>query len=154
MLWCLLCQEPSSQGVSRSYLSIWLGFGAMTFRLPLGFHPIFSYPKPHGLTWDQGVSLLWCVKNRCFNFQLNLMWQSKVIGPTSWVPNLVINGGDGRWPRINPKVLISFSSDSWVTLCLLTCILTPYFDPWNLICAIYYWRVREELRWERKNTIF
>ena len=30
--------------------------GAMTFRLPLGFNPIFSYSKPHGLTWYQGYS--------------------------------------------------------------------------------------------------
>ena len=33
------------------------------------------------------------------------MWKYKVIGPPSWVPNLGINGGEGKWPRINLKVL-------------------------------------------------
>ena len=30
----------------------------VTFQLPLNFHPIFSYLKLNGLTWDQGGSLL------------------------------------------------------------------------------------------------
>ena len=97
-------------------------FGVVTFRLPLGFHPIFSYPKPHGLTWVQGGYLFWCLKNLCFNFQLNPMWKSKVIGPTSWVPNLGINGGQGKWPRMFPNVLIWFYSDSSIYLHLPTCI--------------------------------
>ena len=129
-------------------------FGVVTFLLILGFHPIFSYPKPHGLTWDQGGCLIWYLKKICFNFRMNLICKSKVIGPPSWVLNLGINGGEAKWPRINLKVLNWFYSDSWVTLHLSTCILTQNFYPWILICVIIYWRVREELGWERKNTIF
>ena len=85
--------------------------GAMTFQLPLDFHPIFSYPKPQGLTWDHGGSILLYLKKLCFKFHINPMWESKVIGPLSWVPNLGINSGEGKWPRINPNVLTWFYSD-------------------------------------------
>ena len=111
--------------------------GTMTFQLPLDFHPIFSYPKPHGLMWDNRVSLLLCLKNLFFNFHLNLMWKSKFISSLSWVPNLGINGGEGKWPRTNPKVLIWFSSDSWVTLHLPTCIQTPYLYPFSITCVTF-----------------
>ena len=39
--------------------------GVVTFQLSLAFHLIFSYPKTHGLTWEQGFSLLWFLKNLC-----------------------------------------------------------------------------------------
>ena len=65
------------------------------------------------------------------------MSKSKVISLLSWVPNLGINGGEGKSPRINSNVLIWFYSDSLVTLRLPTCILTPYFDRLSLICAIF-----------------
>ena len=82
----------------------------------------------------------------------NLLVQQ--VGYRIWVSNSGINGREGKWPRIFPKVLILFSSDSWVTLCLPKCMLTHNFYPWRLTCSISYWRVREELGWERKNIIF
>ena len=115
---------------------------------------LINYPLDFTLSFhtinlmDFTLSILWCLNNLCFNFHHNLMWQSKVIGLTS----LGINGGEGKWPRIKPKVLIWFCSDSWVTLHLPTCILTPNW-PLDLIFSIRYWRVRENLGWERKNTI-
>ena len=42
--------------------------GVMTIQLSLDIHHIFSYPKPHGLTWDKGVSFLWCIINLFFQF--------------------------------------------------------------------------------------
>ena len=60
------------------FLCDWV-LGVVTIQLPLDFHPLFSYPKPHGLKWDKGASILWYLKNPCLNFQLNPMWQSKVI---------------------------------------------------------------------------
>ena len=74
------------------FLFDWV-LGVVTFQLPLDFHPIFSYPKPHGLTWDQGGHLSLCIMNLCFKFHLNPLRQSKVIGLPSGVPNLGINGG-------------------------------------------------------------
>ena len=32
--------------------------GVVALQLPLGFHPIFSYTKPHGLALYQGVYLI------------------------------------------------------------------------------------------------
>ena len=57
--------------------------GVVTFLLPLEFNPIFSYLKPDVFTWNKWGSLFLCLKNLSFKFQLNLMRQSKVIGPPS-----------------------------------------------------------------------
>ena len=53
---------------------------AVTFQLPLDFHPNFSELKLNGLTWDQMDSLLGCLMILCFKYQLNPLRQSKVIG--------------------------------------------------------------------------
>ncbi|CAF4432907.1 unnamed protein product, partial [Adineta steineri] len=36
--------------------------------------------KPHGLTWEEGGSLIGCLMSLCFKSQLNPLRQSKVIG--------------------------------------------------------------------------
>ena len=92
------------------------------FNYPLTFILYFLYPKTHGLTWDQGFYLILCLMNLCFKFQLNPLRKSKFIGLPSRVLILGINGGEGKWPRIFPNVLIWFCSDPWVTLLLPTCI--------------------------------
>ena len=70
--------------------------GAVTFQLTMGFHPIISYHKPHELTLSNGGYIILFPNKLFFNFHLNLVWQSKVIGPTSWVSSLGINGGEGK----------------------------------------------------------
>ena len=123
------------------------------FNYPFSF--TLYFPTPNLMDWDETMGFPpYFLKNLWSMFHLNPMRQSKVIGSPSWVSNLGINGGEGKWPRINPNVLIWFCSDSWVTLLLHTCILTPNFDPWSLICAIRYWRVREELGWEEKHNFY
>ena len=54
---------------------------AMTFQLPLDFHPNFYYLNPHGLTWDKGGSLLRCHMILCFKYQFIPLSQSKVNSP-------------------------------------------------------------------------
>ena len=81
VLICLLGQETYSQVFQVIiFLFDWI-LGVMTIQLPLDFHLIFSYLKPHGLTWDQGGSLLVCLMSLCFKYHLNPLRQSKVIGP-------------------------------------------------------------------------
>ena len=77
------------------FLFDWV-LGVVTIQLPLAFHPIFLYRKPNGLTWYQGGSLILWLMNLGFKFQLNLLIQSKVIGPPRRVLHLDINGGEGK----------------------------------------------------------
>ena len=57
-----------------------LVLGVVTIQLPLEFHPIFYYLKPHGFTWDKRGSFPWCLMNLCLKFQLNPLRKSKFIG--------------------------------------------------------------------------
>ena len=86
VLWCLLCQKPSSQGVSSSYLSIWLGYYLLDFSL--------SFPTLNPMDWHETKGYL------SLYFQepmFNVSGQSKVIGLPVRVLNLVINGSEGIW---------------------------------------------------------
>ena len=68
----------------------------MTVQLPLDFDPIFFYPKPHVLTWDQMGFPPLISHEPMFQFHLNLLRKSKVIGLPSRVLNLGVNGGEGK----------------------------------------------------------
>lgn len=76
-------------------------------------------------------------KVRRFNHQLTYGIKQNIAKVNHQPSTQSINGGHRKRPRINPKILIWFSSDSWVTFILPTCILAPYFDPLSLICTIF-----------------
>ena len=57
-------------------------------------------------------------------------------------------------PIMNIRYFNQYLSNSWDTLFLHACILTQNFYPFSLICAIFLWRLREELGWESTNTKF
>ena len=53
----------------------------------------------------------------------SILWGNpKLLVRQYMVPNLGINGGEGKWARMFPNVLNQLSSGSWVSLCLPSCI--------------------------------
>ena len=53
---------------------------AMTFQLPLDFHPTFPNLTLNGLTWDQGYFIIGSLMILCFKSHPNPLKKSKVIG--------------------------------------------------------------------------
>ena len=112
--------------ISRIFKSIYfrlIGFWELSlFNYPLTL--ILSFPILNLMSWHgtQGFPSLAVSWTYVSNFN-SIRWDNpKLLVHQCIVPNLGINGGEGKWLRMFPNVLIQLFSDSWVSLRLPSCI--------------------------------